>query len=98
VVSERTEHDYKLHTYSLRWEKLALLKKKHAHNHEMPKPRNFDKMLEYATVLSQGSPFVRVDLYDTGDKVFFGEITFTPHGGLLRYYTTKALEEMWRWK
>ncbi|GHU68155.1 hypothetical protein FACS189413_04390 [Bacteroidia bacterium] len=51
-------------------------------------------MIDYARILSKGFDFVRVDLYDTGDKVYFGEMTFTPHGGLLRYYTLRALEEM----
>jgi len=96
VVSERKGRDYKLYTYNLHWEKLDLLTKEKGHNDsDIPKPKNLDKMVEYATILSQGFKYVRVDLYDTGDKVFFGELTFTPHGGLLRYYTLKALEEMW---
>lgn len=46
------------------------------------KPKQVDKMLEYASVLSKGFPFVRVDFYVMDDKIFFGEMTFTPCGCL----------------
>lgn len=45
------------------------------------KPDNFEKMKEYAQILSEGIPFVRVDFYDVNGKVYFGELTFTPKGG-----------------
>ncbi|KAA6347105.1 hypothetical protein EZS27_005398 [termite gut metagenome] len=96
VVSEREGHSYKLYTYSLNWEKLDLLKDIYKHDKNIPKPKNLEKMIDYACILSTEFDFVRVDLYDTGDKVFFGEMTFTPHGGLLRYYTTEALQEIWK--
>jgi hypothetical protein len=94
VVSEREGHSYKLYTYSLDWKKIDLLKNTYKHDTNIPKPENLEKMIDYARILSKGFDFVRVDLYDTGNKVYFGEMTFTPHGGLLRYYTLKALEEM----
>lgn len=81
----------------MNWDKIDLLTKEKGHNdNDIPKPKNLNKMIEYAEILSRDFKFVRVDLYDTGDKVFFGELTFTPHGGLLRYYTLKALKEMWK--
>jgi hypothetical protein len=94
VVSERKGHSYKLYTYSLNWEKVDLLKGIYKHDKNIPKPKNLDKMIDYARVLSKGFDFVRIDLYDTGDKVYFGEMTFTPHGGLLRYYSLDALKKM----
>jgi hypothetical protein len=95
VCTERDKKDFhvKFHSYSLDWVKLDLMK--YDYKEDIPKPANLDKMIEYAKTLSLGFDFVRVDLYDTGDKVFFGEMTFTPQGGLLRYYTTEVLEEMW---
>jgi hypothetical protein len=94
VVSERKGHDYKLYTYSLNWEKLDLLKDIYKHDKNIPKPKNLEKMIDYARILSKEFDFVRIDLYDTGNKVYFGEMTFTPQGGLLRYYTLRALEKM----
>lgn len=43
---------------------------------QLPKPMNFDKMVEYARVLSKGFPHVRVDFYDISGKIVFGEMTF----------------------
>lgn len=44
----------------------------------MPKPAQFEKMIDVARKLSKGYDFVRVDLYSIGDRVVFGEMTFTP--------------------
>ena len=48
----------------------------------MPKiPENFAKMRELADILAEGIPFVRVDFYEVGDKIYFGELTFFPDAG-----------------
>lgn len=39
--------------------------------------------------LSAGIPFVRVDLYETGDKVYFGEMTFYPMSGMGKFRPAK---------
>lgn len=44
------------------------------------KPKNFNRMVEVAQELSKGIPFVRIDLYEIDEKVYFGEYTFF-HGG-----------------
>lgn len=48
----------------------------------IPKPLNFEKMVEYANVLSKGIPFVRVDFYNIDGKIYFGELTFFPANGM----------------
>ena len=45
------------------------------------KPKTFDEMVNVARVLSEGFPFVRVDLYEIEGRVYFGEMTFTPASG-----------------
>ena len=60
----------------------------------VPKPRNLSKMIEVATVLSEGFPQVRVDLYDMDDKVYFGEMTFTSNGGCMAYFSQDFLKEL----
>ena len=42
-------------------------------------------MLEIARKLSEGSDYVRVDLYNVGGRVVFGELTNYPHAGYLRF-------------
>ena len=46
-------------------------------------------MLSYASKLSQGFPFVRVDLSYTKNKIYFGEMTFYPLGGMTQYRPEK---------
>ena len=38
-------------------------------------------MFELATKLSKNIPFVRVDLYEAHNKIYFGEMTFYPDSG-----------------
>lgn len=53
----------------------------------IPKPQNFDKMIEIAETLSNGFPELRVDLYNISGKIYFGELTFTSQGGFMDFYT-----------
>lgn len=46
---------------------------------EISKPEKLDEMLEIAKKLSKDIPFLRTDFYSIGNKIFFGEITFS-HG------------------
>lgn len=48
----------------------------------LPKPEGIEKMFEIASTLSKGQPFVRVDLYNVDGKIYFGELTFYPDGGV----------------
>lgn len=47
----------------------------------LEKPKNFDKMVEYARILSQDFPHVRVDLYNIDGQIVFGELTFLSASG-----------------
>ena len=46
-----------------------------------PKPACFEQMRELAEKLSQGIRCVRMDFYEIGGKVYFGEYTFYDGGG-----------------
>lgn len=41
----------------------------------IPKPENFDEMVEVAETLSQKFSFIRVDLYSNGTRLYVGELT-----------------------
>jgi hypothetical protein len=45
------------------------------------KPGKFDEMVLICRRLSKDATFVRVDLYEADGKLFFSELTLTPHGG-----------------
>ena len=51
----------------------------------LDRPRHLDKMIRCAEALADRFDFIRVDLYDTNDKVYFGEFTITPGAGLTPY-------------
>lgn len=53
------------------------------------KPANYNEMRAVAERISNGFSFVRVDLYSTGDRIYFGEATFTPASGILRWSNEK---------
>lgn len=48
----------------------------------IPKPEGIEKVFEYAEKLSKPFPFVRADFYLVNGQVYFGELTFTPCGGM----------------
>jgi len=76
--------DYALTFYDLNWHKIdAQIGGKR--NADVPKPVHFHEMLKVAEILSRPFPFVRVDFYETPDKVYVGELTLYPSGGLLKY-------------
>ena len=49
------------------------------------KPACLEEMLSYAQKLSQGMPFLRVDMYLVNDQVYIGELTFYHYGGYIPF-------------
>lgn len=49
------------------------------------RPPHLAQMVDIAAQLSRGFDFVRIDLYDTPQGVYFGEFTFTPSAGACSY-------------
>lgn len=56
--------------------------KKAPQNFTMEKPKCLEKVLQHAKKLAEPFPFVRADFYIVGEKVYFGELTFTPAAGM----------------
>jgi hypothetical protein len=52
---------------------------------DLDRPGHLDDMIRYAEVLADGLNFIRVDLYDTQGKVYFGEFTIYPGAGTTPY-------------
>ena len=50
-----------------------------------PRPANWAEVERVALRLAEDFGYVRVDLYSVGTQVYFGELTFTPGAGLLRF-------------
>ena len=83
--------------YDIDWNRTDDIKEKFRPNRRLlPKPQRYEDMLKIASKLSEDFPYVRVDLYNCGDKVFFGELTFTPFSGIQSFYKQPMLDELGR--
>lgn len=65
------------------------------------KPESYNKMIEFAEILSSDFDFVRIDFYLVDDYIYFGEITHYPSSGDLGFFPKELdfkLGEYWRLK
>ncbi len=82
VLSDRgSEETQKMNYYDLDWNLLPITEDLFPNNPSAdPKPIHFDKMVEFAKILSKDIPFVRVDFTCVNGKLYFGELTFYHNG------------------
>lgn len=71
--------------YDMAWNRIPAYKGKPATGLDLPRPPDFETMREIARVLSEGFPFIRVDLYSVKGRIYFGELTFYPDNGLVPF-------------
>lgn len=77
--------DHKENYYTVDWQDYGVIcKAKKGPN--MKKPKNLSQMIEVAEKLSSDFTYVRVDLYSVKEKIYFGELTFTPANGTDPFY------------
>jgi hypothetical protein len=81
VCTDRTTQ-FKVSHFDLNFNILNIVHKKRAAIENKEKPQCFDQMVKIAGILAKGFPYVRVDLYESKGKVYFGELTFTPANGM----------------
>lgn len=79
------DENYPVSFYDLKWNHLDVKYGSHR-NDSVAKPIHFEEMKQISSKLSQGFPFIRVDFFDTADKLYVAELTFYPGGGLTPYY------------
>lgn len=73
--------------FDMEFKHLNLVNFWHPNAQVMPhRPKNYDKMIELAKILSAGLPHVRVDFYEVNGKIYFGELTFYDMSGFLKLY------------
>lgn len=67
--------------FDLDWNKMPFERHYPNSTIAIPKPENYDLMIELSEKLAKNIPFVRVDFYEVNGKVYFGELTFFPGAG-----------------
>ena len=83
VCCDRQSGDTKFYFFDQAWNLLPLNKrgKETSSDFKLPKPDCMDEMFDIAGKLSNGIPFLRVDLYCINGHPYFGETTFFPASG-----------------
>lgn len=75
--------NHAMNFYDTKWNLLDLKKGKYPnYSGKLEKPINLVEMISISEKLSDELPFARIDLYNVDNKIYFGEITLTPAGGL----------------
>ena len=87
---------HKRNFYDRDWNNLGITSDCPACDREIPRPAELEEMLRAAEKLSEGFPFVRVDLYCVGGRVYFGEMTFYPWSGYVCFTPDEADERFGR--
>lgn len=81
VDIDRDVENYRCY-YNIEWDKLEFGTERNKYYQDsVERPKVFEEMVMISKKLSQGFPFVRVDLYDINGKTVFGELTFYPADG-----------------
>lgn len=55
----------------------------------IPKPALLNQMINIAKIFSKNMPFLRVDLYNINNHIYFGELTFYPASGIGTFTPSK---------
>lgn len=92
-------HRHRRNTYDLEWNLLPWNAGLFQNiEYDLPKPKNFELMVELARKLSKGLPQVRADFYNVDGKIYFGEMTLTSGSGFEPFVPESmdyTLGEMW---
>jgi len=78
-------------TVDLEWNILPYTKSKYLPESIPQKPEHLKEMIEIAQILSADFDLVRVDLYEYKNQVYFSELTFSPHGGIMYSYNDEGI-------
>lgn len=87
VMHDRYHGEMHTEFFDVNWNPLENGNKYGTPQAATPKPECLDRLLGIAEILSRPFPFVRCDFYVVGNKIYFGELTFTPAGGM---YTSQT--------
>lgn len=87
LACSNREDGVKLNLYDMSWMPINGVKGPKKNNHGIPRPSMLNEMARVVRILAHEFDFVRVDLYEVGGKVYFGELTFSPASGIFPNFT-----------
>lgn len=88
IQNDKTPHE-SIDYFDTEWNRLDM--KTNYPNSKIPfeKPSHLTEMLALSKKLSAGFPFIRIDLYEINDKIYFSEYTFYTDAGCVPYSPQK---------
>ncbi len=92
MVCSGRDNGVRFDDFDLEWNSLDFEKEEYKSKKNLRKPENLDEMIRIVKKLAKGMEFVRVDLYEIGGEIYFGEYTFTPGAGIIVHYKQDALD------
>jgi hypothetical protein len=88
MTFDRHEHPYEKH-FDRNFIALDLWNGCRQYPNPVEKPPEYEKMVSIAETLAKDFDFVRIDLYNLAGRIYFGEYTCYPAGGLARFIPRK---------
>lgn len=72
--------------YDVKWNRIDVRLLYDNYDGSVPRPDGLNDMIKYAETLGKELDFIRVDFYNYGNRVVFGELTNTPENGFGIFY------------
>lgn len=68
--------------YDINWNRMPFRRHYRNDDKEIAKPKNYERMIELTEKICKKIIFARVDWYEIGGRLYFGEVTFFPGAGM----------------
>lgn len=79
------DHSLKIDFFDLDWNLMPFYRTDYHRLGQIPKPTRLGEMIDIARKLSEGTYFVRIDLFEVDGKVYFSEYTLCPASGYMPF-------------
>ncbi len=92
-----TDHSLKIDFYDLEWKRMPFYRTDYPRLGAIPRPTKLDEMIDIAKRLSKSIPFVRIDLFEVYEQVFFSEFTLCPASGFMPFFPKEYDQIVGEW-
>ena len=96
-VGDRVASTHTIHStmYTLDWKRLGIrINDETPYGRDFERPARLSDMVALARDMARDFAYVRVDLYYVDNEIYFGELTFTPDSGFIRF-SPDGIDEEW---
>ena len=92
-----SDHSLKIDFYDMNWELMPFYRTDYDRLGIIPKPQHFELMKDIAKKLSENTTFVRIDLFEVDNVVYFSEFTLYPASGFMPFVPADYDIELGNW-